>query len=76
MIDSAAFNAHNPDCEYVATVHTVVERDRLTDEQHMICLPYAVGFSFGNKRWGMNPLCSSSDEKVCCTNDTRWICCL
>ncbi|KAF8862669.1 P-loop containing nucleoside triphosphate hydrolase protein [Acephala macrosclerotiorum] len=52
MIDSAAFNTHNPDCEYMAIVHSVIERDKLTDDQYLICLPYAVGFSFGNKRWG------------------------
>ncbi|CZR51157.1 related to TOB3 (member of AAA-ATPase family) [Phialocephala subalpina] len=52
MIDSAAFNTHNPDCEYMASVHTAVDRDKLTDDQYLICLPYAVGFSFGNKRWG------------------------
>ncbi|TVY84619.1 putative AAA domain-containing protein [Lachnellula suecica] len=52
MIDSAAFNTHNPDCEYMANVHTAVNCDKLTEDQYLICLPYAVGFSFGNKRWG------------------------
>ncbi|KAE8447854.1 hypothetical protein EG329_010083 [Mollisiaceae sp. DMI_Dod_QoI] len=52
MIDPAAFSAHNPNCDYNATVHTILERDKLTDDQYLICLPYALGFSFGNKRWG------------------------
>jgi SpoVK/Ycf46/Vps4 family AAA+-type ATPase len=52
MIDSSSFNTHNPDCEYVASVHRVLERDKLTDDQLLICPPYALGFSFGNKQWG------------------------
>ncbi|KAG9231384.1 P-loop containing nucleoside triphosphate hydrolase protein [Amylocarpus encephaloides] len=52
MIDTESFNAHNPDCSYTARVHTVLDRDRLTEEQYLICSPYIQGFSFGNKRWG------------------------
>jgi len=52
MIDPSSFNTHNPDCEYVPAVYTVLERGKLTDEQLMMCQPYIIGFSFGNKRWG------------------------
>lgn len=52
MIDASSFNTHNPDCEFVAPVYRVLERDKLTPDQLLICPPYALGFGFGNKRWG------------------------
>lgn len=56
IIDASSFNTHNSDCEYVANVHRVLDRDKLTDDQLLICPPYALGFSFGNKRWGGYPI--------------------
>lgn len=53
MIDTATFKSHNPDCQYTPTIHSVLERDKLKEDEYLICLPYIQGFSFGNKRWGI-----------------------
>lgn len=52
MIDASSFSTHNPDCDYVPKIHSALNRHKLTDNQLIICSPYALGFSFGNKRWG------------------------
>ncbi|KAJ7606849.1 P-loop containing nucleoside triphosphate hydrolase protein [Roridomyces roridus] len=52
MIDPVAFRLFEPNCTYNFRVHRRLERDRLTDQQHMICTPIALGFCFGVKMWG------------------------
>lgn len=52
IIDPAAFRTFNPSTNYAPQVHQTLSREELTDEQFMICTPVALGFSFGDKKWG------------------------
>jgi hypothetical protein len=58
MIDPAGFRVFQPNCSFNRTVYRRVNRDELTDEQHMICTPIVLGFCFGVKEWG-------ESSKVC-----------
>ncbi|KAK0464301.1 P-loop containing nucleoside triphosphate hydrolase protein [Desarmillaria tabescens] len=53
MIDPAAFRTYEANADYLnIPVRKGLDRDSLTDEQHMICNPVALGFCFGTKTWG------------------------
>ncbi|KAG1732891.1 P-loop containing nucleoside triphosphate hydrolase protein [Suillus paluster] len=52
MIDPAGFRVFQPNCSFNLTVYRRLNRDELTDEQHMICTPVVLGFCFGVKEWG------------------------
>lgn len=52
IVDASAFRHFNPNVSFIPRVHRSLHRDRLTDEQLMICHPVALGFSFGDKKWG------------------------
>ncbi|KAK3389893.1 P-loop containing nucleoside triphosphate hydrolase protein [Podospora didyma] len=52
IVDPAGFRAFNPDVCFIPDVIRALSRDRLTEEQLMICTPVTFGFSFGDKKWG------------------------
>jgi len=52
MIDPSAFRIFEPNCSFNLPVQKNLERDKLTDEQYMICTPILLGFCFGVKMWG------------------------
>lgn len=52
MIDASAFRSFNPNLYCIPEVHSTLDREKLSDEQLMICSPVAYGFGFGNKVWG------------------------
>ena len=52
MIDASAFREHQPNIQYIPSVHRALDRHNLTDDQLLLCSPVALGFSFGDKRWG------------------------
>lgn len=74
VVDSAAFRSFNPNVEFIPQVYREISRETLTDAQHMICSPVALGFSLGNKRWGKrfqkDGYCSKLDT-IC----KEWIYC-
>lgn len=51
MIDPVAFRRFQPNAEYNADVYNVLDRTSLTDDQYMICNPFALGFCFATKTW-------------------------
>ena len=53
MIDPSAFRIFEPNCSFNLPVQKNLERDKLTDEQYMICTPILLGFCFGVKMWGV-----------------------
>ena len=53
IVDPASFRSSNPNIEFMPRVHRSLSRDRLTEEELLICTPVALGFCFGNKKWGM-----------------------
>jgi hypothetical protein len=55
VIDPAGFRSFQPNIAFVPNVHRRLARQELTDEELMICSPIALGFSFGDNRWGMYP---------------------
>jgi hypothetical protein len=52
IADPSAFRTANPNCIFIPQVHKRLPRGGLTDEQLMICSPVALGFTFGDKKWG------------------------
>ncbi len=52
IIDPAGFKAFNPNIDFMPEVIRELSRDKLTDEEYIICTPVAFGFCFGNKKWG------------------------
>lgn len=52
MIDPVGFRIFQPNCTFNLTVYRRLDRDELSDEQHMICTPVLLGFCFGVKEWG------------------------
>ncbi|KAJ9627686.1 hypothetical protein H2203_002898 [Taxawa tesnikishii (nom. ined.)] len=56
MADAAAFRTWNPNVQFIPKVHKSLESDSLTDDQYLIVTPVALGFSFGNKKWGGLPV--------------------
>lgn len=52
IVDAQAFRHFNPNVSFIPRVHRSLAREGLSDEQLMICHPVALGFSFGDKKWG------------------------
>ncbi|KAF4854571.1 Nuclear valosin-containing protein-like [Colletotrichum siamense] len=52
IIDPAGFRSVNPNITFLPEVHAGLSRDNLTDEELIICTPVALGFCFGNSKWG------------------------
>ncbi|KAG6844630.1 hypothetical protein H0H87_005357 [Tephrocybe sp. NHM501043] len=54
MIDPKGFSMFQPDNKFVnlSVYHPLENRDDLTDDERRICSPVALGFCFGNKKWG------------------------
>lgn len=52
IVDPDAFRTFNPMVRFIPSVYKHLECEQLTDEQLMICSPVALGFSFGDKKWG------------------------
>lgn len=61
MADASAFRSFNPNIKFIPSVHRSLERDKLTDDQLLICSPVALGFSFGDKKWGGLPVSGLRD---------------
>jgi hypothetical protein len=59
MIDPAAFRIFEPNSSFNLPIQNYLERDKLSDEQYMICTPILLGFCFGVKMWGMCQLPTS-----------------
>lgn len=54
IVDAQALRHFNPNLAFIPRVHRSLSREGLTDEQLMICHPVALGFSFGDKKWGQH----------------------
>ncbi|KAL2037820.1 hypothetical protein N7G274_009545 [Stereocaulon virgatum] len=67
VIDATSFRSWNPRWACIPTVHSTLDRNKLTDEQLMLCAPYAGGFGFGDKKWGGFPV--SRLREVVWSND-------
>lgn len=52
IVDASAFRHFNPNVSFIPRVHRSLSREGLSDEQLIICHPVALGFSFGDKKWG------------------------
>ncbi len=53
IIDPAGFRSSKSNAVFLPEVHRELSRSDLTDEQLILCTPVALGFSFGDKTWGM-----------------------
>ncbi|CAI0653250.1 unnamed protein product [Colletotrichum noveboracense] len=52
IIDPAGFRSVNPNISFMPEVHAGLSRENLTEEELIICTPVALGFCFGNSKWG------------------------
>lgn len=64
IVDASAFRHFNPNVSFIPRVHRSMSRDDLADEQLMICHPVALGFSFGDKKWGEEPTENTPPPKL------------
>jgi hypothetical protein len=52
IVDPKGFRTFNPQFNLNPEVFKTLERDSLTEEEHIITTPVVFGFNFGTKRWG------------------------
>ena len=52
MIDPIAFRHFQPNSELQFEVSRSWDRNKLTEEEYLICSPIMLGFCFGVKMWG------------------------
>ena len=53
IADAAAVRLAHPNTQFIPNVYRRLSRDKLTEEQLIICTPVVLGFNFGTKQWGM-----------------------